>query len=42
MYLSLQEAYLNDYIRSFREELEASGKIWVNPEVFEQVEQIRY
>lgn len=37
---SLKESYLQDYIRSFMEKLEESGKIRINPQVFEQAERI--
>lgn len=38
MLSSLQATYVDDYYRLFREELEESGKIRINPQVFEQVE----
>jgi peptidyl-prolyl cis-trans isomerase D len=38
IYQSLQGAYLEAYFRSFREELEEAGKIRVNPDVFDMVE----
>jgi len=42
MYASLQNAYLNDYISSFMEELEESGKIRINPQVLEQTEGLSF
>lgn len=41
MVQSLQGNYLDAYLRSFREELEEAGKIRVNPDVFEMVENLR-
>jgi peptidyl-prolyl cis-trans isomerase D len=41
MIQSLQGAYLEAYFRSFRDELEEAGKIRVNPDVFEMVENLK-
>ena len=35
---SLRSAYFNDYLTSFMEKLESSGKIRINPRVFEQAD----
>ena len=35
---SLQQSYMEDYLRSFREKLEEEGKILINPDVFDMAE----
>ncbi|MBN2318121.1 MAG: SurA N-terminal domain-containing protein [Acidobacteria bacterium] len=42
MLSSMQAAYLEDYLRSFREKLEEDGKILINPEIFEMAERISF
>ena len=38
MLSSLQQSYMEDYLRSFREKLEEEGKILINPDVFDMAE----
>jgi len=42
MLASLQSAYLEDYLTSCMEKLEESGKIRINPQVFEQTENLSF